>query len=79
MRCDVCGNGDRRPARRPYVAQEDGRVAVVTDVPVEECPACADVWFLEDVALTLDRLLTEMLALETVAIRPYPHVDPAAA
>lgn len=45
MRCEVCGNGDRRPGRKPYVAQKDGRVAVVTDVPVEECPACGEVWF----------------------------------
>jgi YgiT-type zinc finger domain-containing protein len=79
MRCPVCGNGDRRPARRPYVAQKGSRVAVVTDVPVEECPACGEIWFAEQVALTLDGLLTEMLTTETVAIRPYPDAASSAA
>ena len=54
MRCDVCGSGERQPANRPYVAQKDCRVAVVTDMPVEECPACGETWFDEQVALTLD-------------------------
>lgn len=79
MRCDVCGNGDRRPARKPYVATKREHVAVVTDVPVEECPACGEVWFDEEVALRLDALLDEMLAAERVAIRPYPEVEPTAA
>lgn len=79
MRCDVCDNGDRRPGRRPYVQQRGGRVAVVTDVPVEECPACGEVWFAEEVALRLDGLLTEMLAAELVAIRPYDEATPSAA
>ncbi len=79
MRCEVCRNGERRPARKPYVAQKDSRVAVVTDIPVEECPACGEVWFDENVALTLDSLLTEMLATETIAIRPYPEAAHTAA
>lgn len=79
MRCDVCDNGDRRPGRRPYVQQRGGRVAVVTDVPVEECPACGEVWFAEEVALRLDGLLTEMLATELVAIRPFHEATPSAA
>jgi len=44
MRCEDCGNGERRPARKPYVAQRAEHVAVVTDVPVEECPACSQTW-----------------------------------
>ena len=79
MRCDTCNSGDRRPGRKPYVAQRGNRIAVVTDVPVEECPACGEVWFDEQVALTLDALLTEMLDTETVAIRPFPAVAPTAA
>jgi hypothetical protein len=43
----------------------------VTEVPVEECAACGEVWFAEDVALRLDELLTEMLTTELVAVRPY--------
>lgn len=79
MRCDVCGNGERHATRKPYVAQKGSRVAVVTDVPVGECPACGEVWFDEQVALTLDALITEMLATETVAIRPYPQAATSAA
>ncbi len=71
MRCEVWDNGARRPARRPYVDQRDGRVAVVTDIPVEECPACGEVWFAEQVALRVDEPLTEMLTTELVAARPY--------
>ena len=79
MRCEVCDNGDRRPARRPYVDERDGRVAVVTDIPVEECPACGEVWFPEQVALRLDELLSEMLATELVAVRPYTEAASTAA
>jgi YgiT-type zinc finger domain-containing protein len=79
MRCGVCDNGERRPARRPYVEERDERVAVVTGVPVEECPACGEIWLDEAVALRLDALLTEMLATETVAVRPFPEAEPSAA
>lgn len=79
MRCEVCNNGERRPARKPYVAQNGSRVAVVTDVPVEECAACGEIWFDEQVALTLDALLTDILAMEVFAVRPYPQAAPSAA
>lgn len=79
MRCAACDNGERSPARRPYVEEREHRVAVVTSVPVEECPACGEIWFDEEVALRLDVLLNEMLATETVAIRPFHEVEPTAA
>lgn len=79
MRCESCDNGDRRPATRPYVQQKGDRVAVVTQVPVEECPSCGEVWFAEDVALRLDELLTEMLSTELVAVRPFSESTPTAA
>ena len=75
MRCGGCDNGERRPARRRYVEGRAQRVAVVTDVPVEECPACGEVWLDEAVALRLDSLLSEMLATETVAVRPFPEME----
>jgi len=53
------------------VDERDQRVAVVTAVPVEECPACGEVWIDEAVALRLDALLTEMLSTETVDVRPF--------
>lgn len=73
MRCDACGNGDVRAGRKPKVVQRDGRVAVVTDVPVEECPSCGTTWLDGDVARRLDVLFREMLAADVVAIRPYPE------
>lgn len=79
MRCPGCANGERRPGRRPYVDERGGRVAVVTDVPVEECPACGEVWLDEAVALRLDALLTEMLKAEVVAVRPFGEAEPTAA
>lgn len=79
MRCETCRNGERRPARRPQVAQKNERVAVVTDVPVQECPSCGEIWLEESVALKLDALLTQMLSDEVVAIRPYPEATAAAA
>jgi YgiT-type zinc finger domain-containing protein len=79
MLCAVCGNGERRPTRHPYVEERGHRVAVVTGVPVEECPACGEIWLAEPVALRLDALLTQMLATETVAVRPYLEVEPTAA
>lgn len=78
MRCEVCDNGDRRPDRRPHVETRDGRVAVVTDIPVSECLACGEFWFAEEVALRLDELLAGMLATEQVAIRPYSEAPTAA-
>jgi YgiT-type zinc finger domain-containing protein len=79
MRCAVCDNGERLPAHKPYVEERDHRIAVVTGVPVEECPACGEVWLDEQVALRLDALLTEMLSTETFAVRPFPQVEPSAA
>lgn len=61
MRCERCDQGDRRPVQRAKLAERDHRVAVVLDVPMEECPACGDRWLRWDVAGRLDEMLTEML------------------
>ena len=62
MRCERCDQGDRRPVQRAKLAERDHRVAVVLEVPMEECPACGDRWLRWDVAARLDEMLTEMLA-----------------
>ena len=62
MRCDVCDNGERIPTTRSRVAERDGRTAVVLGVPVEECPACGQVWLTMDVAKRLDALFDRLLA-----------------
>lgn len=62
MRCERCDQGDRRPVQRAKLAERDHRVAVVLDVPMEECLACGDRWLRWVVAGRLDEMFTEMLA-----------------
>ena len=62
MRCQHCDQGERRPQRRARLAEDDGRTAVVLDVPVEVCPACGQVWLSMPVAKQLDELFTRLLA-----------------
>jgi YgiT-type zinc finger domain-containing protein len=62
MMCERCDQGERLAVHRAKVAERDGKVAVVLDVPMEECPACGDRWLSWEVARRLDELLTSMLA-----------------
>lgn len=39
MRFEACDNGTRRRARRPYVDQREGRIAVVTGGAGERVPS----------------------------------------
>jgi YgiT-type zinc finger domain-containing protein len=72
MRCERCDQDERRPVKRAKLAERDGKVAVVLDVPMEECPACGDRWLAWDVARRLDELLDEMLASDVeVATRHF--------
>jgi YgiT-type zinc finger domain-containing protein len=50
--CSVCG-GRLRDATTTYVQDIDGRLAVVTDVPVQTCPQCGEQYFCPG---TVDRL-----------------------
>lgn len=61
--CRRCHNSEPHPSHRPYVGERDGRLAVVTRIPVEECGACGEVWLPEEVAIRLDEMLREMLAI----------------
>jgi YgiT-type zinc finger domain-containing protein len=60
-RCERCDQGDRVAVRRAKAAERSGRVAVVLDVPMEECPACGERYLAWAVAAQLDRLLSVML------------------
>ena len=62
MRCEVCENGERVTARRARLAERDGRIALVLDVPIEICPVCGQVWFTMVVAKRLDALFDRLLA-----------------
>jgi YgiT-type zinc finger domain-containing protein len=79
MRCSNCHNGELREERRHKSAVKDGRVAVVTDIPVTVCPSCQTVWYAEDVAIALDAMLTEMLEQDTLAVRPFQEPATSAA
>ena len=79
MRCERCDQADRLPVRRAKVAEKQGRVAVVLEVPMEECPACGERWLDWDVARRLDDLLTELLAAGAeVATRHFDGTSEAA-
>lgn len=68
MRCEACGEGDRVPVRRAKLAETAGRVAVVLDVPMEECPACGDRSIDFDTARRLDEMLDAMLDAEAEVV-----------
>ncbi len=71
MSCAVCGNGERVPATKPYVEEKNGRIAVVTGVPVTVCESCGDTWLDAPTAHALDELLTDMLAHDNLAVRTF--------
>jgi len=62
MRCPHCDQADRVAVRRAKLAERDGRVAIVTGVPMEECPACGERWLSFEVAETLDAILRRLIA-----------------
>jgi YgiT-type zinc finger domain-containing protein len=80
MRCERCDQGERRSIERAKLAERDGKVAVVLDVPMQECPACGDRWLTWDVARRLDELLTAILTSDVeVATRHFGAPDVSAA
>ncbi len=80
MRCERCDQGDRRSVKRAKLAERDGKVAVVLDVPMEECPACGERSLSWDVARRLDELLTAILSGDVeVGTRHFSTHDASAA
>lgn len=62
MRCEKCEQAERVEVRRAKMVERDGRVAVVTGVPMEECPACGERWLTLEVAEMLDTILRRLIA-----------------
>ena len=80
MRCEQCDQGDRQPVKRAKLAERDGKVAVVLEVPMEECQACGERWLPWEVARRLDELLTAILAGDVeVGTRHFSAHDASAA
>ena len=61
MRCEQCDQAERVAVRRAKMVERDGHVAVVTGVPMEECPACGERWMTLEVAESLDTMLRRLL------------------
>jgi YgiT-type zinc finger domain-containing protein len=79
MSCERCHQAERTAVRRAKVAERDGKVALVLEVPMEECPSCGERWLTWDVAERLDAMLAEMLAGEIeVATRHFDAANEAA-
>ena len=80
MSCERCGQKERISVRRAKVTERDSKVALVLEVPMEECPACGDRWMTWETAGRLDKMLTAMLATDVeVATRHFDSADQPAA
>jgi YgiT-type zinc finger domain-containing protein len=58
MRCSVCG-AQVRVETTTYVQELDGRLAAVSDVPVQACPQCGEQYVSPETVDRLQRLLTQ--------------------
>jgi YgiT-type zinc finger domain-containing protein len=80
MRCERCDQADRLAGRRAKLTGRDGKVAVVLEVPMEECPACGERWLDRDVAQRFDGLLNSMSSSDVeIATRHFDATDVPAA
>ncbi len=80
MRCTTCDQAERVAVRRAKLAERDGRVAVVLDVPMEECPSCGVRWLTIDVAKRLDEAFETLLAAGAeTATNHWDHIGASAA
>ena len=55
-RCSVCG-AHLRAGTTTYTHEIEGRLAVVTDVPVQACPQCGEQYFSPEIVDRLQWLL----------------------
>lgn len=60
-RCETCDQAERISVHRAKMVERDGRVAVVTGVPMQECPACGSRWMSMDIAEMLDEILRRLI------------------
>jgi YgiT-type zinc finger domain-containing protein len=80
MSCERCGQQDRVSVRRAKVTESEGKVALVLEVPMEECPSCGDRWLSWETAGRLDEMFTSMLESDVeVATRHFVSADQPAA
>jgi len=63
-RCERCDEDDRVAVRRAKMVERAGRMAIVRDVPMEECSACGERYLDWEIAGRLDQLFDSMLACD---------------
>ncbi len=78
MRCASCDQADRAPVRRAKLAERDGRIAVVLEVPMEECPACGVRWLTLAVAESLDTMLRRLISGAETSTAHWDELAPSA-
>ena len=73
--CSVCG-ARVRAGTTTYTQDIDGRLAVVTDVPVQACPQCGEQYFAPEIVDRLQQLLAHGAdsgqAPQTIEVPVYP-------
>lgn len=74
-RCSVCG-AHVRAGTTTYTQEIEGRLAVVTDVPVQACPQCGEQYLTPEIVDRLQWLLThgadDGRAPRTIEVPVYP-------
>ena len=74
-RCSVCG-AHVRAGTTAYTQEIEGRLAVVTDVPVQACPQCGEQYFAPEIVDRLQQVLADGAdsgrAPKTIEVPVYP-------
>jgi YgiT-type zinc finger domain-containing protein len=74
-RCSVCG-AQVRAETTTYVQEIGGRLAAVTEVPVQACPQCGEQYFSSETVDKLQRVLARGQDVErppqTIEVPVYP-------
>ena len=74
-RCSVCG-AHVRAGTTTFTQEIEGRLAVVTDVPVQACPQCGEQYFAPEIVDRLQQLLAHAedngRAPKTIEVPVYP-------
>ena len=78
MVCERCSQGEWVSAHRAKTAERDGKVAVVLEVPMKECPFCGDRWMTWETSRRLDVLLRSMLNSDAELVTRHFSTDSAA-
>src|SRR5262245_27116073 len=75
MRCSVCG-AQVRAETTTYVQEIEGRLAAVTEVPVQTCPQCGEQYFSPETVDRIQRLLAQSEGTDqpprTIEVPVYP-------